>query len=192
MPGRRVLLPSISRGLSSVPDRLAHGSIIWELDTWIRLEFLGVMARSGIADALLEPLSTEDLLERTGITDSGLLTALLELGVSLRELRERRGRYSIRGRRMRAIAGASADLRGVVEELVVYDNPVYSGLVSHLHGQPPQPYDADCGDVVAASRVAEPILGPTLRTVSPRAHERTRRRYRSPRVAIPPLATADG
>lgn len=173
MLGRRVLLPSIGRGVFSVPNRVAHALIVRELHSWIRLEFLGVVARSGIADALAEPRNTEEILEQTRISDGELLAALLELGVSLRELRERRGRYRIRGRRMRAIAGASADLRGVVEELTVYGNPVYSALESHLHGKAPQPYDADCGDVVAAaSRVAEPILGPTLRTISRRLQPR--------------------
>ena len=111
--------------------------IIRDLHTWVRLEFLGVMARSGVAGALAEPRTIDDVADRTGIVDRELLAALLDLGVSLRELRVRRGRYSVRGRRMRAIVGASPDLRGVVEELVVYDNAVYAALDSHLRGAPP-------------------------------------------------------
>ena len=166
MLGRRRLLPAIGRGLLTLPDRTAHGLIIRELDTWIRLEFLGLMVRSGVADAMAKPRTTAEIANQTDITDHDLLEAVLALGVSLRELREQHGRYSIRGRRIRAVAGRSADLRGVVAELIVYDNPIYTALESHLRGTPAQPYDADHGDVIAAaSRVAEPVLGPTLRTV---------------------------
>jgi len=97
--------------------------VVRELNTWIRLEFLGVIARTGVADALHEPRSLGEIAEKTRISDVDLLGALLDLGVALREVRERRGRYSIRGRRLRAIADRSPDLRGMVEELIVYDNP---------------------------------------------------------------------
>lgn len=164
MLGRRHLLPAIGRGLLSMPDRGAHGLIIRELDSWIRLEFLGVMVHSGVADALAQPRTAEEIISETATADHELLEALLALGVSLRELRKSNGRYSIRGRRLRAVTGNSSDLRGLVEELVVYDNPVYSALRAHLRGQSAQPYDADHGAVIAAaSRVAEPILGPTVR-----------------------------
>lgn len=150
-----------------MPDRLAHGLIVREIDTWTRLQFLGVMARSGVADAVGQPRTSAEIQQKSGITDGALREALLALGVSLRELRVRRGRYGIRGRRLRAIAGDSPDLRGIVEELIAYDNPVYSALDAHLRGLEPQPYDADCGAVIAASsRIAEPVLGPTLRAVA--------------------------
>lgn len=153
-----------------MPDRSAHGLIIRELDSWIRLEFLGVMVRSGIADALTSRMTVEEIATKTGVTDHGLLEALLALGVSLREVRHSDGRYSIRGRRLRAVASHSSDLRGLVEELIVYDNPIYTALGSHLRGAPAQCYDADHGEVIAAaSRVAEPILGPTVRFVARQA-----------------------
>lgn len=167
MLDRRELVPAISRALLAIPDRLAHGLIVREIDTWTRLEFLGVMARSGVADALDQPRTSADIQQRSGVTDGELLDALLALGVALRELSVRGGRYRIRGRRLRAVAGNSTDLRGVVEELVAYDNPIYSALDAHLRGLEPQPYDANLGDVIAAaSRIAEPVLGPTLRAVA--------------------------
>lgn len=123
--------------------------------------------RSGLADVLSAPRSIDAIAAATDIDDLELLEAVLRLGVSVRELRETDGRFSIRGRRLRAIADASTDLRGVVEELIVYDNPVYSALPSHLRGRPAQPYDKDCGDVIAAaSRVAEPALGPTVAVIA--------------------------
>lgn len=167
MLGRVRLWAAIGRGVGLLPDRAAHGLVVRELNTWIRLEFLGVIARTGVADALHEPRSLGEIAEKTRISDVDLLGALLDLGVALREVRERRGRYSIRGRRLRAIADRSPDLRGMVEELIVYDNPIYTALESHLRGARPRPYDADHGAVIAAaSRLAEPLLGPTLRTLA--------------------------
>ena len=165
--GRRDLIPDIVRSVVTSPDRVAHGLIIKDLDAWVRLEFLGVMAQTGLAASLGTPRTLDDLIEETGATDRGLLEALLALGTSLREVGFRHGRYRARGRRLRAISGSSPDLRGVVEELIVYDNPIYTALASHLGGAPPAPYDAECGAVIAAaSRIAEPVLGPVVRAVA--------------------------
>ena len=167
MLGRRDLLPHIIRSLARVPDRAAHGLLVKDLDTWIRLEFLGVMARTGVAEALRRPRTLDELFQETGLADADLLEAVLALGVSLREVRFRHGRYHARGRRLRAITGSSPDLRGVVAELVVYGNPAYAAMGSHLRGAPAVAYDADCGDVIAASsRIAEPILGPAVRAIA--------------------------
>jgi SAM-dependent methyltransferase len=161
------LLPDIVRSLVRVPDSVAHGLLVKDVNAWIRVEFLGVMARTGLAEALRRPRTLEELLEETGLSDRDLLEALLALGLSLRELRFRNRRYRARGRRLRAITGSSPDLRGVVEELAVYGNRVYAAMDSHLRGAPPVAYDADCGAAIAASsRSAEPILGPAVRAVT--------------------------
>ncbi len=167
MLGHRELLPDIIRSLVQVPDRTAHGLLVTDLNAWIRLEFLGVMARTGVAEALRRPRTLDELLHETALSDSDLLETVLALGISLREVRFRRGRYRARGRRLRAMTGSSPDLRGVVEELVVYANRVYAAMDSHLRGAPAVAYDADCGAAIAASsRIAEPILGPAVRAVA--------------------------
>ena len=133
----------------------------------MRLEFLGVMAHSGLAGSLRAPKTLDDLMHEADITDRELLEALLALGMSLREIGFERGEYRARGRRLRAISGSSPDLHGVVEELIVYDNPIYTAFGSHLRGAPPADYDAECGAVIAAaSRIAEPVLGPTVRAAT--------------------------
>jgi SAM-dependent methyltransferase len=68
---------------------------------------------------------------------------------------------------MRAVtADPSVDLGGIVQELIVYDNPIYTALERHLRGEPAHPYDANHGRVIAeASRVAEPLLAPALRVL---------------------------
>ena len=167
MLGHRDLLPDIIRSLVRVPDGAAHGLLVTDLNIWIRLEFLGVMARTGLAGALRRPRTLDELLHETALADSDLLEAVLALGISLREVRFRHGRYHARGRRLRAITGSSPDLRGVVEELVVYGNRAYAAMDSHLRGAPAVEYDADCGAAIAASsRIAEPILGSAVRAVT--------------------------
>lgn len=166
---RRQVAPDILRSLVRVPDRAAHGLIVKDLNAWIRLEFLGVMARTRVAEALRRPRTLDELLDETGLTDADLLEALLALGISLREVRVRHGRYRASGRRLRAIAASSPDLRGITEELVEFANRAYAAMDSHLRGAPAVDYDADCGAAVAAgSRIAEPMLGPTVRAVAHR------------------------
>ena len=170
---RRDVVPDILRSLFRMADGAAHGLIVKDLNAWIRLEFLGVMARTGVAEALRRPRTLDELLGETALTDADLLEALLALGISLREVRLRRGRYRASGRRLLAIAGSSPDLRGVSEELVVYANRAYAAMDSHLRGAPAVAYDADCGAAVAAgSLIAEPILGPVVRAVSRREEPR--------------------
>lgn len=164
---RRDLLPDIARSLVRLPDRAAHGLLIRDLNTWVRVEFLGVMAHTGIAEALRRPRTLGELLDDTGASDSDLLEALLGLGISLREIRLRSGRYHARGRRLRAMTGSSPAVRAFAEELIVYGNRVYTAFDAHLRGAPPVAYDADCGAVIAASsRIAEPILGSAVRVVA--------------------------
>ncbi len=63
--------------------------------------------------------------------------------------------------------GRSSDLAGLVEEIVGYDSPIYTHLGDHLRGAPVGDYLAGTSDAIAqASRLAEPVLGPTVRAVA--------------------------
>ena len=166
---RLSLLAAIGRHAASVPDRTAHALILRDIDHWLRLQFLGV----GLALVwrrrfeIRQPWTT--IAENARVTDLELLTAVLQVGVALGELSHRRGRYEIRGSRLRAIAGRSSDLAGLVEELVDYDSPIYTRLGDHLRGAPAGAYLDGTSDAIAqASRLAEPILGPTVRSVRAR------------------------
>jgi hypothetical protein len=60
------------------------------------------------------------------------LGAFLRLGAGLGELRCRAGRWSLRGRRSKALAAPQADtMRAMVAEAVGYDGAVYAGLAQH-------------------------------------------------------------
>src|SRR6266508_1255172 len=77
------------------------------------------------------------------------------------------GRWSLRGRRGKALAVPGADtMRAMAQEAVHYDAAVYAGLAAHLRGAPPDDYLAAAGAVIArASRLVEPVLAPLLRSV---------------------------
>ncbi len=96
-----------------------------------------------------------------------LLVAFLRLGVALGELRCRAGRWSLRGRRSKALAVPEADtMRAMVQEAIGYDAAVYAGLAAHLRGAPPGDYPGATGAVIArSSRLVEPILAPWLRSL---------------------------
>jgi SAM-dependent methyltransferase len=96
-----------------------------------------------------------------------LLVAFLRLGVALGELRCRAGRWSLRGRRSKALAVPEADtMRAMVQEAIGYDAAVYAGLAAHLRGAPPGDYPGATSAVIArSSRLVEPILAPWLRSL---------------------------
>lgn len=171
MPSRAALLASIARHAVSMPDRAAHALVLRDLDAWLRLQFLGVASRAGVADSLRTASSLPEIAAAAHATDLELLEALLEVGVALGEVRRRDGLYEAKGRRLRAVLGRSEDLRGLVEELVAYDSPIYAALERHLRGAPRHDYLHGVGDAVArSSRLAEPVLAPTVRAIVRSTH----------------------
>lgn len=167
MPRRVSLLADVARGVVALPDRAAHALILRDLDAWIRIQALGTLARTGIAAALVDGRTLEEIAARCDVADLDLLAAVLRLGEAVGEVRRRGGRYEIRGRRLRAVAGRSDDLAGVVEEAVTYDARIYRALGEHLRGAPAADHLDGLGDVIArASRIAEPVLGATVRSVT--------------------------
>lgn len=161
------LLAAVARRAVAVPDRTAHALVLRDLDHYVRLQFLGVASQTGVAAALADGAATQSSVAgRAGVVDGELLEALLELGVALGELRRRGDRYAIKGRRLRAVAGRSADLRGVVEEVVGYGNVLYEAMAHHVRDGSKDDYLTGFGPIIAeASRMAEPALAPVIRTI---------------------------
>lgn len=166
MLSRRSLLPAVARHALGLPDRAARALALRDLEAWLRMQFLGVASRTGIADALHGHPTLEEVAARAEVADIELLESFLAVGIALGELRERAGRYHVRGRRLRAVVGEARDVRGLVEEVVAYDGPIYANLGAHLRGAPPSDYVEGVGRAVAeASRLAEPVLAPVVQAV---------------------------
>jgi SAM-dependent methyltransferase len=149
--------------------RLPGALLAWgDAAPFVRLHFLAIATEIGLLEELGRgPATTNQLGARLAIGDQALLGAFLRLGAGLGELRCRAGRWSLRGRRSKALAAPQADtMRAMVAEAVGYDGAVYAGLAQHLRGAPPGDYLAATGAVIArASRLVEPVLAPWLQSL---------------------------
>jgi 4-hydroxy-2,2'-bipyrrole-5-carbaldehyde O-methyltransferase len=149
--------------------RLPGALLAWrDAAPFVRLHFLAIATEIGLLEELGRgPATTNQLGVRLAIADRALFGAFLRLGVVLGELRCRAGRWSLHGRRSKALAVPEADtMRAMVQEAVRYDAAVYAGLEQHLRGAPPGDYLRATGAVIArASRLVEPVLAPWLRSL---------------------------
>jgi SAM-dependent methyltransferase len=142
----------------------AHALLVRDFVSWLRVEFLGTAAATGVLAALAHgPRTVDDLAAALDVRDPGLLGSLLAVGESVGELKvDRAGRWRLAGVRARALV----DLAALPEEAVAYGTDVYRSLGERLAGAPAGDYLATHGEVVArTSRVAEPIFGPLLADV---------------------------
>jgi len=142
----------------------AHALLARDFLSWLRFEFLGTAAATGVLDALVEPRSTAELADELGVTDPALLTALLRVGQSVGELALTDGRWRLRGLRARAMVDPAVDgLAALPEEAVLYGTDVYRRLGDRLAGDPPGDYLREHGELVArTSRLVEPLLAPLV------------------------------
>jgi 4-hydroxy-2,2'-bipyrrole-5-carbaldehyde O-methyltransferase len=148
-----------------LPHKRAHGLLLRDYVTWLRVEVLGAAASAGVLAALDEPRTVDELARATGATDIGLLGALLRAGEAVGELaRDGDGRWRLAGVRARAMVDPAVDgLAAMPEEALAYGSDVYRQLPERLRGAPPGRYLPTYGELVArASRVAEPVVGPLV------------------------------
>ena len=147
----------------------AHALLVRDFVSWLRVEFLGTAAATGVLAALADRRRTvDDLAAALDVRDPGLLGSLLAVGESVGELQvDRAGRWRLAGVRARALVDPAVDgLAALPEEAVAYGTDVYRRLGERLAGAPAGDYLATHGEVVArTSRVAEPIFGPLLADV---------------------------
>ena len=141
----------------------AHGLMVRDFVGWLRVEFLGAAARTGVLTALSGGARTlDELADALGGADRDLLASLLEVGVAVGAVRRTRGgrRWRLAGARARAMVDPAVDgLAALPEEAVMYGTDVYRRLGDRLAGAPPGDYLAQHATLVArTSRVAEPIF----------------------------------
>jgi SAM-dependent methyltransferase len=138
----------------------AHALLVRDFVSWLRVQFLGTAARTGVLAALGGgPRGLDDLADDLG-ADRDLLGSLLEVGVAVRELRRTGDRWRLAGVRARAMLDPAVDgLAALPEEAVAYGSDVYRRLDERLAGAPPGDYLDHHTELVArTSRVAEPIF----------------------------------
>jgi len=123
-----------------------------------RLIFLYTSLEIGLFDLLTRPMSLDEIASALEINNIPLLSSLLDLGCSLKELSNKKGYYRVKGSMAKAIAKGSycADW---IREMVRYHANVAQRLGSLLHDGGKEDFMAGLGGVVArSSLMMEPLI----------------------------------
>jgi len=133
------------------------------LNDWkgfVRFHFLHAVFESKIIDALETPIDIESLAARLSIERMDLLEAILNLGVSLNEIALKKGKYSLKGKRIKMLRGEKGDkFAAWIQAHVYYYNSAYSHFNDRLHGAPDGNYLELHGDLIArASKMLDPFI----------------------------------
>jgi 4-hydroxy-2,2'-bipyrrole-5-carbaldehyde O-methyltransferase len=142
----------------------AHLALVRDFVGWLRIEFLGTAAATGVLAAVAAPRTLDEVATELGVVDVELLDGFLRVGESVGALAYRDGRWRLGRALARAMVDAEVDgLAALPEEAAVYGADVYLHLGERLAGAERGDYLDRHGELVArASRIAEPVLGPLL------------------------------
>jgi len=126
----------------------------------VRMYFLHAAIQSGLLDSLKSPCSKKELIQKLNVKRPELLDAILEVGLSLKELSFRNGLYRIKGKRSLFLNRKNGDvLSAFIEANVTYYNLTYQHFADRLKGAPLADYLREFSDVIARfSRMAEPYV----------------------------------
>ncbi len=164
MPARNLLT------LLGQPHLRARLLLMGDAKAITRAYFLSSAQRAGILAALDgEPASADHLAASLRIERPELLSALLRLGVFLKELSLDGGRYRISGARAKAFLGEGGDgLAAMTEEMTTIYSSVFEHLPSTLRGGLFADYLESSAELVArSSRILEPFLKEFVHHVVP-------------------------
>jgi SAM-dependent methyltransferase len=139
-------------------DPLVVAAVFRDWKGLLRMHFLHAAIESGLLRALDSPRTQEELEDELAANDSEVLSALLQLGVALGELRLRGNAFSLRGRRARALQQPRNDaLAAMVQATVTYYSDAYRHLPNRMSGDGVAGVLAGFGPLVARfSKITEP------------------------------------
>ena len=146
-------------------DPLAVAAIFRDWQATLRMHFLHAALDCGLLQALESPQTEDKLKLELGGNDPEVLSALLQLGVALGELRLRGGAFSLRGRRARALVQRRNDaLAAMIQAAVTYYNDTYRRVASRMRDGDPAGELAGFGPLVARfSKITEPHVHAFIR-----------------------------
>ena len=134
----------------------------------VRSLFLSSAVRGDLLGYLALARTLDEISERTGCRRGDRLRAWLDVGIQLGELAERGGRYRVRGRRARAIAGGDRLLAAHYRSMLDYQAGPYADLTARLGDGPGDgrdDLDRYADDIAAVSLAAAPFIGAHLTRV---------------------------
>jgi 4-hydroxy-2,2'-bipyrrole-5-carbaldehyde O-methyltransferase len=122
------------------------------------LIFYHTALQTGLLKILEKPATIDRIAGELKIKNRQLLSSLLDLGCSLKELKYSKGEYRIKGKMSRSLTHdtAAADL---IRETVQYHNDIALSLDSYLLKNTRGNYLDSLGGVIAgSSRIGEPLI----------------------------------
>lgn len=153
--------------LTRTPHLIAQGQLQRDSQAFVRVHFLCAAFEAGLLNALESPATLAELLSNLQTQRPELLAGLLQVGVSLGELAQEKGRYKLRGSRSRALAAKDGDaIAAFVQEWVIYHASVYRHLPERLRGGDLGNYLQGTGNLIArSSRMLEPFVATFVQEV---------------------------
>ena len=135
-------------------------SIIEDWKSFLRMHFIYAAIESGLFKALGNPSSRENLIKELNVKRSEILDALLDVGLSVKELSYKNGSYSISGKISKAITSNKGDmLAAMIQANIMYYSSVYRCVADRIHGAPLGNDLEKIGDLVARfSKISEPFI----------------------------------
>ena len=148
------------RALLAMPHKLAVMQLQRLVKAQAKLLHSNALLESGLAAALREWRSLDELVEATGSTRPDYLSHVLDLGVALRSLETKDDRFRLKSRILKAATAPDGEpVACFVQEFTHYHGGLLRDLPEQIAGAPPPDYLAKYGDLVAgASRLIEPLL----------------------------------
>ncbi len=168
--GTRALISARRFVTSVLGQRDKAASVLFMQDSlsFARSNLLLAACQLGLIEALRGgPATAAELSQRLGVVDETTFGLVLRLGVALNELDLTSGRYRLKGRRIRALAGDRGRIHlALLEEMVAYHGSVYRHLPERLRSGEKGHYLERFADTVArSSRVSEPFVAGYVREV---------------------------
>lgn len=139
-------------------DLSAQLKTFWIMKLEGSLIFYNTGIETGIFKMLEKPSTIEVLASELNIKNNQLLSSLLDLGCSLKEISFKNGKYSLKGAMAKALVN-NIPLIELIRETVQYHADVARRLDTYLAENKKGDYLKDFGGVIAeSSRILEPFV----------------------------------
>lgn len=134
--------------------------IMKDWQSLVRMHFIYSSLESGLLEALLTPSTREELIRKLGVKRPSVLDAILDVGVTVKELAYENGSYSIKGKRSKAVITDDGDiLAAMIQANVTYYNSSYRNAAERMYGAPLGDDLKKIGALVARfSKIGEPFI----------------------------------
>jgi len=133
----------------------------------IRIHFIFAAYESGLLEALSQACDRNTLIEKLQVKRPQLLDALIEVGLATKELAVKNDRFIVKGKRSKAIVGASGDmLSAIIQASVTYYSDAYQNLTARMQGEELGDNLDEIGEIVARfSKMTDPIIKKFLASI---------------------------